>query len=82
MRGRTASNSREMVVPEPLHRLLASVDADVLMAPSDVRVAFLGCGSVVPLDPTGADYQDVAGVELDTLVFCDFVQVFDEDLVS
>lgn len=81
-RGHTAGDGRKVVVPQPLDRLGASVDADVLVALVDVRVAVLGCGGIVPFDPAGADDQDVGRVEFDALVFGDVVEVLDHDLVA
>lgn len=70
------------MVPQPLDRLGTSVHANVLVALVDVRVAVLGCGGIVPPDPAGADDQDVARVQFETLVFGDFVEVFDCYLVA
>ncbi len=63
-----AADGRKVVVPQPLERLLAALDADPGVRVGDELEVVLGAVLVVPLGPAGAQQQDVARQELDAAV--------------
>ena len=75
-------NSREMVIPQPAHRLLAGLDPAMLMSVLDLCQPLLLARLVVPLDPARAHDEHVAGPQRQLLVGDDGVEVCDGDFVA
>lgn len=76
---RVARDGGEVVVPQPGDALLAALEADEVVALGRAGHALLAVRVVVPVDPAGADDEDVARLELDILFFCDGFDVGDLD---